>query len=177
MSTSSEPTEPATSTTQRADRLKERIYVTFTSLAVVLALASRADELRPSSAALTLSITVVGTLLAVFVADLIAHILVHAQLPSRGELAHMIRVSSGSLGVLVLPLVFIGLAAIGRWELARALRAGAIALSVTLAVMGYLAARRVQLPTRYRIVVLFAEFALGIVVIALELLAHLAGEH
>jgi hypothetical protein len=48
---------------------------------------------------------------------------------------------------------------------------------VTLAVMGYLAARRVQLPLRTWVVVLFAEFALGVVVIALELLAHLAGEH
>ena len=151
--------------------------MTFTSLAVVLALASRADELRPSSAALTLSITVVGTLLAVFVADLIAHILVHAQLPSRGELAHMIRVSSGSLGVLVLPLVFIGLAATGRWRLAGALRAGAIALTVTLVVIGYLAARRVRLPTRTGSSSCSRSSRLGVVVIALELLAHLAGEH
>ena len=77
----------------------------------------------------------------------------------------------------MLPLVFIGLAATGRWQLAGALRAGAIALTVTLVVIGYLAARRVQLPLRTRVVVLFAEFALGVVVIALELLAHLAGEH
>ena len=33
---------------QRAEVLKERIYVTFTSLAVVMALSSHADELTPA---------------------------------------------------------------------------------------------------------------------------------
>ena len=80
---------------QRAEVLKERIYVTFTSLAVVMALSSHADELTPGSAAVTLLIAVVGTLLAVFVADLVAHIAVHTALPDRAELAHMISVSTG----------------------------------------------------------------------------------
>ncbi len=161
---------------RRADRLKERIYVTFTSLAVVLALSSRAEELRPGSAAITLLITVAGTLLAVFVADLVAHIVVHATMPARDELAHMIKVSSSSFSVLVLPMIFIGLAAAGSWHLARALRAAAIALSVTLIVIGYLAARRVKLPLGSRLVILFAEFGLGVLVVLLELLAHTVSE-
>src|SRR6478752_9417520 len=93
---------------RRAERLKERIYVTFTSLAVVLALGSREEGLTPGAVAGTLAITVIGTLLAVFVADFVAHVVVHATTPRPDELAHMIKVSSSSLGVLVLPMIFVG---------------------------------------------------------------------
>ncbi|GAA3631763.1 hypothetical protein [Microlunatus ginsengisoli] len=161
---------------RRAERLKERIYVTFTSLAVVIAMSSRAEDLTPGAAAVTLTITVVGTLLAVFVADLVAHIVVHATMPAREELGHMVRVSSSSLGVLVLPLIFIGLAGLGRWHLEQAMRASSIALAATLIVIGYLAARRLRLPLRSRLVILFAEFGLGVLVVLLELLAHTYGE-
>ena len=47
----------------RAASLKERVYISFTSLAVVLALRSHADETTPAAAAVTLSIVVVGSLL------------------------------------------------------------------------------------------------------------------
>lgn len=157
---------------QRAEQLKERIYVSFTALAVVLALRAEADHLTIGAAAATLAIAVVATLLAVFVADVVAHITLHAALPSRGELAHMLRVVVGALGVLVLPLVFLGVAALGRWTLDGALQASSIALVVTLAAVGYLAVRRLRLPIVQRLVVLLAEFALGLLVIALELLAH-----
>ena len=169
-------TEPADAPERRAERLKERIYVTFTSLAVVIALGSRGEELTAGAIAITLLITVLGTLLAVFVADLVAHIVVHAAMPAREELSHMIRVSSSSFGVLVLPMIFIGLAAVGIWEVRGALRASTIALTATLIVIGYLAARRVQLPMRSRLVILFAEFGLGVAVVALEVLAHSIAE-
>lgn len=157
---------------RRAEQLKERIYVTFTSLAVVLALSSHAEEVSPRSAATTLVITVGGTLLAVFVADLVAHITVHATVPDADEFRHMVKVSVGSLGVLVLPLIFIGLAGAGVWQIAGSLRASTVALAASLIVIGYLAARRVRLPRRQRLVILFAEFGLGVVVVLLELLAH-----
>ena len=91
-------TETTQAPEQRAEVLKERIYITFTSLAVVLALASHADELQAGEAARTLLIAVIGTLLAVFVADLVAYITVHAVLPDRAELAHMASVSTRALG-------------------------------------------------------------------------------
>lgn len=158
--------------TRRADVLKERIYVTFTSLAVVIALSSHAEELTPGPAALTLLITVAGTLLAVFVADLVAHIAVHATLPDRDEFRHMVSVSTRSLGVIAAPLIFVGLAGLGVWDLARALRVAMWVLIVSLVAIGYLASRRVRLPIGQRLIVLFAEFVLGIIVILLELLAH-----
>ena len=158
---------------QRADQLKERVYVTFTALAVVLALRSElADHATVGGAAGTLAVAVVATLLAVLVADVVAHITVHEALPTRGELAAMLRVVVGALGVLVLPMVFLGLAALGRWTLDGALRASAIALVVTLAAVGYLAVRRLRLPIVQRLIVLLAEFLLGLAVIGLELLAH-----
>jgi NitT/TauT family transport system substrate-binding protein len=55
----------------RADRLKERIYLTFTALAVVLALSSRQAE--PLEALFTLLVTVLGSLLAILLADLVSH--------------------------------------------------------------------------------------------------------
>ena len=88
----------ASTPAQRAEVLKERIYITFTSLAVVMALSAHADELTPGGAAVTLLIAVVGTLLAVFVADLVAYIAVHATVPDRAELGHMISVSTRALG-------------------------------------------------------------------------------
>ncbi|SDS60389.1 hypothetical protein [Jiangella sp. DSM 45060] len=90
---------------QRADILKERIYITFTALAVVLAL--RAHAVSAGEAALSLAVVVLGTVLAVLVADVVSHIAVHESLPLRAELRHMARVSFGALGALVLPAVFI----------------------------------------------------------------------
>jgi len=157
---------------QRAEVLKERIYITFTSLAVVLAMGSHAEELSAGSAVRTLLIAVVGTLLAVFVADFIAHIAVHTTTPDRAELRHMVAVSTRALGVIVVPLLFLGLAALGRWQVTTALRASIIALTISLVAIGYLAVRRVRLPLRQRLIVLFAEFGLGVVVVLLEVLAH-----
>lgn len=111
-------------------------------------------------------------MLAVFVADLVAHIAVHAQLPDRAELAHMVSVSTRALEVIVLPLIFVALSAVGFWDVPRALRASTIALIVSLIAIGYLAARRVPLRLGQRLIVLFAEFTLGIAVVLLEVLAH-----
>lgn len=156
----------------RAGQLKERVYVTFTSLAVVLAMRSHANETTPGEAATTLAITVVGTLLAVFVADFVSHIAVHEAIPDAGQLRHMFGVTASALGVLPLPMIFIGLAAIGWWTVDGALLAASIALIVSLVAVGFLAVRRVRLPLVQRLIVLLAEAVLGIAVVGLELLAH-----
>ena len=68
-----------------------------------MALQSHAES--AARATVTLLIAVVGTLLAVFVADIVSHLAVHAALPTSRELRHMLRVSFGSLGALALPFV------------------------------------------------------------------------
>lgn len=163
--------DPVPTPEERADRLKERVYVTFAALAVVLTLRSHGD-VTAGVAATTLLITVGGTLLAVLLADMVSHIAVHAALPSAAEARHMVAVCTGALGVLVLPMVFVGVAAAGSWTVDGALRASTIALVASLGVVGWLAVRRVSLPGWQKLLVLAAEVALGVAVVALELLAH-----
>lgn len=155
-----------------AERLKERIYVTFTSLAVVLAMQSHAAELTPSEAATTLLITISGTLLAVFTADFLSHTLVHSSVPSATELRHMLVVVAGAFGVVIAPLVLFGLAALDVMDIGRALVISSYALVATLGVIGYRAVRRVKLPFWLKVTLLGVEVLLGLAVIALELLAH-----
>lgn len=166
------PDRSEPSAEERAEHLKERIYVTFTALAVVLALRSHADEVTAGTAASTLVITVVGILLAVLTADFMSHLVVHARMPSRGEAAHMVRVSAGAFGAVVLPLVFVVLAGTGVWRIEAALRASTIALLVALGVVAFLAVRRVRIPGWQKVLVLLAEVVLGAAVVGLELLAH-----
>lgn len=156
----------------RAAQLKERVYVTFTSLAVVLALRAHASETSAGEAATTLAIAVVGTLLAVFVADFVSHIAIHETMPDRAQLRHMIGVTGSALGVLILPLVFLALAGLDVWTVDGALLAASIALIASLVAVGFFAIRRVRLPIGQRLVVLLAEAVLGLAVIGLELLAH-----
>jgi hypothetical protein len=166
-------TPSAATAEHRAEALKERVYVTFSSLAVLLAMQSHSSEhLSAGEAASTVSITVVGTLLAIFVADVVSHLVVHATLPTGPELRRMAGVSLGAFSAVILPLIFIGLAALDLLSLDEAVRASIIALTVTLIAIGYLAVRRVKLAWWQRLIALGAEFAVGAAVVGLELLAH-----
>lgn len=156
---------------ERAAVLKERIYLTFTALAVVLALQAHPPEYA-LEAFLTLLVTVLGVLLAVFLADMIADVVVHERIPTRDEVRHALRVSFGAIGALALPFLFLGLASFGVWPLLGALRASAIALVVALVVIGLLAIRRVPLTPGQRLIALGAEAVLGLATIGLQLLAH-----
>jgi hypothetical protein len=80
-----------------ADRLKERIYVTFTALAVLLLLRSH-GETGAVEALVTLVVAVLATLLAVFIADILAHTTVHERLPSTTEVRHVLSVTGARLG-------------------------------------------------------------------------------
>lgn len=88
---------------RRAAQLKERVYISFVGLAVVLALGSHAEGLTALKAAGTLLITVLGALLAVFVADVVSHQVVHAALRDRDGVGHMVRVDLGAFTTVVLP--------------------------------------------------------------------------
>ncbi|BDZ48460.1 hypothetical protein GCM10025867_07010 [Frondihabitans sucicola] len=113
-----------------------------------------------------------GTLLAVFLADFLSHLTVHARVTTGPELRHMVRVSIGSIGVILLPMVFLGLAALQVWTVPVALRASVGVLLGTLVVVGYLAVRRISLPAWQKLCVLLGEVVIGSAVIALETLAH-----
>ena len=155
----------------RADALKERIYVTFTALAVTVSLLAHGDG-TALGALITLGVTVLGTLSAVFTADVVSHLLVHRRMLSRAEFGHAAAVTASALSAIVLPVAFLLAAQFGLWSADAALRAAAAALLLALVGFGWVAARRVRLPWWQRLVVLGAEAALGVLVIALQLVAH-----
>ncbi|MET1155154.1 hypothetical protein [Arthrobacter sp.] len=163
---------PGADAQQRSEALKERVYVTFTALAVTIAFERDVEHATIEGAALTLLLTVAGTLLAVFVADVIAHMVRTNVLPSRKELAHLTYVSFGSLGVLLAPMAILGLTALGVIERAPALRIISVALVATLIVVTLFAVRRLRVKPWLKLLVLAIMTALGLAVLAIELAVH-----
>jgi hypothetical protein len=161
---------PGADAQQRSEALKERVYVTFTALAVTIAIERDAGHATVAGA--TLLLTVLGTLLAVFVADVIAHMVRDSSLPSRAELAHLMYVSFGSLGVIVAPMAILGLSALGVIGVAPALRVIAVTLAATLVVVALFAVRRLRVKPWLKILVLAIMAALGLAVLAIELAIH-----
>jgi hypothetical protein len=157
---------------QRSEALKERIYVTFTALAVTVALARDTEHATVAGAALTLVLTVLGTLLAVFVADLIAHIVSAGILPDRETIRHLVWVSFGSLSVVVVPLLVLGGCALTWWTLPTALRTISIVLVATLIAVSFGAVARLTVAAWTKIVVLLGITLLGLAVLAVELAVH-----
>lgn len=155
----------------RADHLKERIYVTFAALAVTISLLSH-GHVTAIGAITTLGVTVLGTLLAVFTADVVSHLLVHQRMLTRGEFGHAAAVSASALSAIVLPMAFLVVAHFGAWTPEQALRSSTAALLLALIGFGWLAVRRVSLPWWQRILVLGAEAVLGLAVVGLQILAH-----
>lgn len=157
---------------QRSEALKERIYVTFTALAVTIAVGRDTHHATAGTAALTLLLTVVGTLLAVFVADLVAHMIREGSLPTRDEIHHLLWVSFGSLAVLGAPMVLLGLQVLGAVDLPTALRLISVVLSATLVLVTLVAVRRLRLRTRSTLLVLTGMAVLGAAVLVVELAVH-----
>lgn len=153
----------------RAAALKERVYVTFAALAVTLAVRAHGDS--ASDALRTLVISVAGTVLAVFLADVVAHIVVAEAFPSRVEAAAMARVSLGASTVLGIPIIALLLATADVLSVETALDTSSGMLVLSLVAIGFLAVRRLRLSGFQRLVVLFSEFLIGALVVALQVLA------
>jgi len=167
------PAETSDSATraERADLLKERIYVTFTALALLIALDSH-GEVTPLNALTTLVITVLGTLLAVFVADVLSRMAVNERGLSRTEYRHVLQVTLGSIGAIVIPVIALLLAEAGILSLAVAFAISIYTLLAALVLFGFLAVRKVRAVWWKRLIALAALGLVGLAVIALELLAH-----
>lgn len=158
--------------THRAGALRERIYVAFTTLAVLITV--RVHDVHPSTvgALSTLAVAVASTVCAVYLADLLSHMVVHAHLPSRPEHRRMVASTLGASAVAILPLGCIALAGTGIYGTSTGLLVAMVLTVATLTTIGVLAVRKLDLPRRHRIVILAAEALIGVVVLALGLLAH-----
>lgn len=157
---------------RRAASLKERIYVAFTALAVIIALRAHDEHPDAGLALGTLAITVAATVCAVYVADLLSHMVVHSRVPGRAEHRHMVASTLGAATVALPPLVCILLAALGLYGASSGLLAAMLITIATLAAIGLLAVRRLAVPRLQRIAILAGEAVLAVGVIALELLSH-----
>lgn len=156
-----------------AVRLRERIYVTFVTLAVALTLNLHADELAAGQAALTLIVSALGTVTAAFAADLMSHIVVQGSFPDRAESRSMRAASLGACGVLVLPLLAIGLAGLGVWTMQTAMVLTIALLVGTLGLAAWLGVRRADaLAPWQKLLALGGMILLGVLVVGLKLLAH-----
>jgi len=157
---------------QAGDRLRERIYVTFTTLAILMATNAHGEALDSPSILWTIVVSVIGVLLAGLASDLVSHMIVHSTLPEAAEFRHMVAVSSRALGVLVLPLLSIGLAVFDVIDDRTGLVIAIVALIASLAVIVWIAVSRTGLSGWRKLMVLLAIVALGVVVVFLESLAH-----
>jgi hypothetical protein len=157
---------------QRSEALKERIYVTFTALAVTIATVREAEHATVGGAALTLLLTVVGTLLAVSVAEYIAQMVRDGEVPDRRDVGHILYVGISSLGVLPAPLAILGLSALGALDLTAALRIISIVLVGTLVLVTLVAVRRLRVGFGVKLLVLAGVAVLGVAVLAVELAVH-----
>ncbi|GAA1057694.1 hypothetical protein GCM10009571_27670 [Agromyces luteolus] len=157
---------------EMGEALKERVYATFTGLAIVLVQHENADHITAGRATLTLLVGIVAITAAGFVADVISHLVVHADFPRGGELRRMLRVAGSALGSASIPLVILVLAVLGVFELKGALFAASIVYIATLALIGYVAVRRSRLAWWEQLVALGLLVLLGLAVVGLQQLAH-----
>ena len=157
---------------ERAEALKERVYATFTGLAIVLVQHANVEHVTAARAALTLLVGIVAITAAGFVADVIAHLSVHEAFPDGAEVARMARVSGSAIASAGLPLILLALAAFGVLELEGALRAASIVYLVTLGLVGWFAVRRTRVAWWKQVTALGILVALGAGVILLQQLAH-----
>lgn len=155
----------------QAERLKESIYLIFAALAVTLAVGAHGHT-TAGEALLTLGVTLLGTVLAVFTADIIAHFIVHEAMMTRAEFRHAFKVSFGALPAVLLPFIFLTISAITGWAVSTALLVSSIALVLALVILAQRAVRRLRLLWWQRLIVLGAEAVLALGVIGLQLLAH-----
>lgn len=150
---------------------KERVYATFTGLAIVLVSAGN-DHADPKHALLGLTLGVLGITAAGFVSDVISHLAVHRDFPRGKDISIMLRIAGGALGTLVTPVILLVLALTGVMSLDPALHASIIVYIVTLGLIGWAAVRRARLVWWQQLVSLAILMALGLGVVALQTLAH-----
>ncbi|MBW9109424.1 hypothetical protein [Microbacterium ureisolvens] len=150
---------------------KERVYATFTGLAIVLVV-SAGEHAEADHAFFALVLGVIGITAAGFVSDVVSHLAVHQEFPSRAEFAVLLRVAGGALSTMIVPGILLLLAWFDLMELATSLRISSIVYIATLGVIGWVAVRRARLSWGQKLLALGILLALGLLVIALQTLAH-----
>ena len=121
--------------------LKERIYASFTGLAILGALYANGHATAPE-ALLSVAVGVFGISVAGFLAEVVAHLVTHQALPSTAEVRTMGRIALAALGSASLPLLVLALSWAGLLSLEVALWIGMGIYTATLVLV--MLARRPQ---------------------------------
>ncbi|KQQ22198.1 hypothetical protein ASF48_03000 [Rathayibacter sp. Leaf299] len=156
---------------ESARALKERVYATFTGLAVVMIYAVD-DHPDAGHALRSLVISIIGISAAGFTAEVIAHQVTHAALPSRSELRVMLRIAAGALASASLPVLALLAAVLGWIESTTALWIGVGVYAAVLAAVALIAVGRAGLTWRQRVISLAILLGLGALVVGVLALAH-----
>jgi hypothetical protein len=156
----------------RIRSLKERIYATFTGLAILAALAA-AGHADAWDAFLTVLVGVFGISAAGFLAEIVAHQVGHQRLPSPGEVGTMAKIALTALGSASAPLVVLALSGIGLFGVELALRISMGVYAATLVIIFLIASRQSGLKVLQRIVSSAMFVGLALLVVAVLLVAHL----
>jgi hypothetical protein len=155
----------------RTRALKERLYASFTGLAILAAL-SRTGHGSAADALLSLSIGVFGISAAGFLAEVVSHQVAHQRLPAAGELRTMARIALGALGTASVPVIALALAWGGIIALTWGLWSGMALYAATLVAVTLIAVRRSGLPSAQRLFSSAMLLGLAVAVVALLQLAH-----
>lgn len=157
---------------ERVRALKERVYATFTGLAIVAALALSGGHGEASDAFFALLAGIGGISAAGFVAEIVAFQVGNGQLPDLAELRTMLRIAFGALGSASVPLIVLAAAWIGWIDLELALRIAIGLYFVTLAAISLIAAWRTRLSWPQRLISLAVILGLGALTVLILVIAH-----
>ncbi|GEE02935.1 hypothetical protein nbrc107696_33810 [Gordonia spumicola] len=152
--------------------LKERVYVAFTGLAIVLAMSFGESDHRSSQYAFTaLLLGVVGVTSAASASDVIAHLAVHKEFPDRHELFVITKTTLGALSSAVVPAALIGLSWLGVFSIDTALLLAGLTFVVALGVVVWLAVRNADITGEQQLAALAIILGIGLLVLAAQVLA------
>ncbi|MEE3852004.1 hypothetical protein VZC37_16800 [Gordonia sp. LSe1-13] len=152
--------------------LKERVYATFTGLAIVLTLYNGADHHSAAYAFEILSMGVLAVILAGFASDGIAHLSVHRHFPRGNEIRTLLRIAGHALETLVVPIGLIVAAWIGILELDTALLIAGFVYIGTLGLTGWLAVRNAEVTWWQKLAALITLVVIGLIVLSVQVFAH-----
>jgi hypothetical protein len=156
----------------RAEALKERVYATFTGLAIVLVQLTNVEHLAAGRVAIELVVGILAITAAGLAADVISFLSVHSRFPDGHEVRVMLRIAASALASAGVPVLVLVLAAVGLVELDTALRIVSIVYVVTLGVIAYLGVRRTNAAWWKQLIALAALMAVGLSVVLIQLAAH-----
>ncbi len=156
---------------EKADSLKETIYVSFTLIAV-LVVGSRHEADDPAGLALAVVVTTVALASTMLAAHVISHLVVHDRGLTGDEARHALRTALTPLGVAVAPAAILAGASRGWWPAAAALSIAVVATAAGLATVMWLAARGLTGSWMRRFLMASALVVVAVAVVAVQTLAH-----